>query len=210
MEPVQIYALAAGGMFVLAFFYRVSSFISHWVQDRTLFFVFKYLLYPMLIRRSRFFSPLSRWRAILLLLYSLGTAICNTVGAKSILQVGKRAGTLAILHFIPLLFSDRMGFAADLLGISLRTYVRLHASVGIMALIQSLIHIVIVVSHHSINLKDSFHFHGFLVRKSSPWYDLGMLIQTRLRWPWPLFFPYRSREVPFLSSSRKLTLLLQY
>lgn len=163
MEPVQIYSIAAGGIFVIAFLYHASSVISHWIQKRTLFYIFKYLIYPLLIRRSRFFSPLSRWHAILLLTYWSGTAVCNVVGVSTISQVGSRAGALATFHLIPLLFTGRASFAADLLGMSLQTYIRLHTSIGLMAVLQSLIHTSIFLSHHAINFKEGLHFYGFLV-----------------------------------------------
>ena len=149
----------------MAFLYRVSSFISRWIQNRTLFYIFKYLIYPTLIRRSRFFDPLSPLHAIMISVYWLGTAACNVVGARTITQVGKRAGALATLHLIPLFFANRMSLVADLLGISLQTYLRLHKSIGIMALLQSLIHTSIYLSQHTVNLKDHMQFYGFLVSK---------------------------------------------
>jgi len=100
----------------------------------------------------------------LLMVYWLGTAACNIVGVSTTAQVG-RAGALATLHLIPLLFTDRKTFVADLLGISLQAYIRLHTSVGLMALLQTLIHTSIFLSRHTINLKEQLQFYGFLVRK---------------------------------------------
>ena len=164
MDPVQIYGLAAGGIFVTCLLYCASSYVYRWIQDRTLFLIFKYLIYPFLIKRSFLFSPLSRWHALLTVIYWSGTAVCNIVGVSTIAEAGNRAGSLAALHLIPLLFASRAGFAAELLGLSLQTYMRLHKSFGFMALLQSLIHIIIFLSSHALQTGDHLQFYGLLVR----------------------------------------------
>jgi len=134
MEPTSIYGLAASGMSLVMFLYCASAYISRWIQDR---------IYPNFVRPSRLSSPLSRWHALLLFIYWSGTVACNIVGVNTINQAGSRAGSLATLHLIPLLFTNRLSFAADSLGLSLHTYLNLYTSVGLMALVQSLIHTVI-------------------------------------------------------------------
>ncbi len=163
MEPTSIYGLAAGGMFLVMFVYRASAYISRWIQDRTVFYIFKYLIYPNLVRRSRLSSPCSRWHALLLFIYWSGTVACNIVGVNTINQAGSRAGSLATLHLIPLLFTNRLSLAADSLGLSLHTYLSLHTSVGLMALVQSLIHTVLFFSHNPINLRENLQLYGFIV-----------------------------------------------
>lgn len=78
-------------------------------------------------------------------------------------QAGNRAGSLAALHLVPLLFTNRPSFAADLLGISLQTYLRLHSSIGVMALLQALVHTVIFCSRNVFHINDTLQFNGFLV-----------------------------------------------
>jgi len=163
MDPVSIYGLAAGGICIISFLYYASSHISRWIQDRTLFYVFKYLIYPVFIKRTRLSTPFSRWHALLMALYWSGTAACNIVGVSTMVQAGNRAGALAALHLIPLLFTNRPSFAADLFGISIQTYLRLHSSVGIMALLQALVHTVIFCSRNVFQINDTLEFNGFMV-----------------------------------------------
>ena len=164
MEPVSIYGIAAGGIFLLFFSYRASAYISRWIQDRTLFYVFKYLVYPILFPRTVLSQPFSRWQAFLMIVYWSGTAVCNLIGVDNAAQAGNRAGALAVLHLIPLLCTNRPAFAADLLGISSQTYMRLHASFGIMALLQTLIHTIISISHNAWNVKEGVQLYGLMVR----------------------------------------------
>lgn len=163
MDPTQIYGIVAGGMFLALFLYRTCSQISDWVQDRTVFYVFKYLVYPLLFRRRGLFGPITRWRAILIFVYWLGTFLCNVIGVKTLPQASKRAGVLSVLHLIPLLFSGRLSFAADLLGLSLRPYIRLHGLLGLMAFCQGLTHVLIHVTHNIFRITDAVQFSGLLV-----------------------------------------------
>lgn len=163
MEPVPIYSLAAGGIFLICLLYCTSAHISRWIQDRTLFYLLKYLVYPVIIRRTSLSNPFSRWHAALMIVYWSGTAICNLVGIRSVHQAASRAGALAALHLVPLLCTNRPAFVADLLGISVQTYMRLHTSFGFMALLQTLIHTVIVVTHTTFNVKETLQFYGLLV-----------------------------------------------
>lgn len=135
MDPILIYGIAAGGVFTTCLLYCASSYISRWIQDRTLFYIFKYLVYPIIIRRTRLSSPIPRWHAILITVYWLGTAVCNLARVDTIMQAGNRAGALAVLHLIPLLYINRATMAADLLGISLQTFMRLHTSFSLIALL---------------------------------------------------------------------------
>ena len=53
-------------------------------------------------------------------------------GIGIVREAGNRAGALAVLHLVPLLLTNRAAVAADLLGISTQTYMRMHASFGLM------------------------------------------------------------------------------
>ena len=161
MEPVKIYSLAAGGMFALVFLYSVSLSISRWIQNRTIFYILKYLVYPIFIRRTRLSAPFSRWRAVLTVAYWVGTAACNFIGVKTSAQAGSRAGSLATLHLVPLLLTSRVSFAADLLGVSLQIIISLHTSIGLMALVQSVVHAAFFLLTTPLILRKDFIFTGF-------------------------------------------------
>ena len=173
MDPVQIYSIAAGGIFFALFLYRFSFRLSLWVQKRTLYYVFKYLIYPTLIERRRFLTPFTRRRVLLTLLYWVLTATCNFVGVNSLAQAGTRAGTLAVVNLAPLFFVDRLSFAADLLGFSLHTYTKMHHSIGAMAVLQALIHVAIFLSSNSLLLRDQDQFNGLLVGNAQARQDEG-------------------------------------
>ena len=163
MDPTQIYGITAGGILFVLFVFRLSSSISIWIQDRTFFLILKYLVYPLLWKRHGLIESVSRWRFLLTFVYWSGTAACNFTGVNTLAQVGTRAGILSTIHLIPLLFSNRLSFAADILGLSFQTYSKLHSSLGSMAFAQALLHVVIFFSRNPFHLKETLQFYGFLV-----------------------------------------------
>ena len=166
MDATQIYAIAAGSAFALLLFYHCYSHICRWIQNRTLWFVFKHLVYPILLKRRWFFKPYTRWQCLLLISYWLGTASCNVVGVHTLLHFSSRAGILSVLNIVPLFFSDRLSFAADLLGLSFRGYRSIHSAIAYMALIQGLVHTIITV-RQGLHFREPLHFYGLFVSRGA-------------------------------------------
>ena len=177
MDPTQIYTTVAGGMLLSLFIYQIYSSVARWFQNRTFFYILKYLVYPIFLRRRRALGPISRWRILLIFVYWTGTGLCNVLGVHSLPDAGKRAGVLAVVHLIPLMFAGRLSFVADLLGLSLKSYVKLHGSFGLMAFVQGLIHVLIYLTRSSLRLKDPIQFNGFLV--SRPAFSENKLIKAK-------------------------------
>ena len=89
--------------------------------------------------------------------------MCNFADVSTLAQVGTRAGIVSTIHLIPLFFSNRLSFAADLLGLSFQTYSKLHSSLDVMAFGQALLHVVVFLSRNPFHLKKSLQFYEFLV-----------------------------------------------
>ena len=164
MNPVQIYSIAAGGILGLLLLFQASSIISTWIQKRTLFYVLKYIVYPVFLKRRSLVGPIGRWHILLMFLYWVGTAACNILGVASLPEAGLRAGSISVFHLIPLLLSDRLSLAADLLGLTPQSIRKCHTSVGLMAIVQGIIHVVIIFRNKSINFQEEpSHLYGLVV-----------------------------------------------
>lgn len=172
MHPVQIYSFVLGGMLALLLFYQVSSSVLSWAQRRTIFYVFKHLVYPLFLKRHLLLGPTTRWETMLILLYWTGTAICNVIGVKSLPEAGLRAGSISVFHLIPLLLSDRLCFAADLFGLSPQLFRKCHTSLGLMATAQAIIHVAIFLSKNPFQVHRTTHFYGLLVSQTP--FHLGL------------------------------------
>lgn len=107
---------------------------------------------PFLLRRRRFWGPITRLRAILILTQLATTVSCNIVGVHNLIEARQRSGSLATLHIALLCVFPHAGFGAALLYVSLSTYHQIHASIGIMAVVQSLLHILLALQGTSFNL----------------------------------------------------------
>ena len=117
----------------------------------------------MLFQNPRQFASITRWRAFWTVVYVGGTAACNFIGIKTTREAGNRAGALALLNIAPLLTVDRLNLAADLLGVTLDSYSKFHATFGVMALVQGAVHFTLFIIRTPLRLEDKKHFYGLLV-----------------------------------------------
>ena len=206
MEPTQIYAIVAGAMLCSLLLYRTCSRVSGWIQDRAIFYAFKYLIYPFFLRRRGFPDPITRWRVTLVSMCWLGTALCNVIEIKTLFEASKTAGVLSVLHLVPLLFSSRLSFAADLLGLSLKFYNGFHGLLGYLAFLQGLTHVPLQIIHNVFGLEMHCKFSDFwyllFAFQVSDWHELGhdffASIILLLIWKFP-FYEFFAKTQFFLA-----------
>ncbi|OJD20605.1 hypothetical protein ACJ73_08062 [Blastomyces percursus] len=115
-----------------------------------------------LFRRRWFCGPITRSRAVLHALHLTSTFACNVVGVNTLREAGSRARSLALLHVTPLFFGQQFSLAADLLGVSLKAYGLLHKAFGIMAVLQSVLHVIISTWDKVFDLGDRALRYGFV------------------------------------------------
>ncbi|EDN03776.1 predicted protein [Histoplasma mississippiense (nom. inval.)] len=114
------------------------------------------------IHPGSIFSPVTRSRAVLHALHLASTFACNVVGVNTLREAGSRAGSLALLHVTPLFFGQQFSLAAELLGVSLKAYRLLHKAFGIMAVVQSTLHVIISGWDRVFDLGDRAFRYGFV------------------------------------------------
>lgn len=175
MDPTQIYALCIGAVGFLLIAHRLSCCLHiyslpfravtylRFPWPSIQLFLFKHFAYPFLYRRPRVLASMTRLGAILRVAYWALTATCNLYKAGTLAEVGGRSASLAVITLVPLLLTGRLSLVADLLGISLRSYVRIHGTMGIMACVQALIHILISIKVRGFSLDNFQHLYGLLV-----------------------------------------------
>ena len=76
-----------------------------------------------------------------------------TFDVTSVKEAGARAGTLTMVNLSPSFFDFHLSFLADLLGISLSNYRRIHRMTGWMSFVLCLIHTFSVIHD------DPFYIH---------------------------------------------------
>lgn len=99
----------------------------------------RHLVLLRLFRKDRRINPTRL--EILCHCIHLGFVISyDTVKVKTIEQAAKRTAQLAVIYTVPLLAAHQLSFVAYCFGWSLDTGQRVHASIGVMATIQGVLH----------------------------------------------------------------------
>lgn len=171
MNPIQIYAVAAGGIFsLLALVHLLPSLVPFFT--RVSFFVSKYFTYPYVLHRHQILGPWTRAGVAMQLAYLALNMFCVAVfdlswhglRASTFAEAGHRAGTLAMLNTIPLCAGFHHAFVADLLGLSLKTIRGIHRSAGWMACGLLLLHAMAAASQASLPLSVPQNLFAAIVR----------------------------------------------
>lgn len=164
MDALMIYTYIAAGcaamLLLQGYMARCFSFLFN---PQLIFLLHRSLTLPYLFRRRRFWGPVTRLQAILHLLYFGGTLVFNILGVSGLAAASSRAALLAVLHLIPTLCVPQFSLAAELCGISLSTYSRIHRTFGIMATLQTILHVALALREVAFSLADRIQRYGFMV-----------------------------------------------
>jgi hypothetical protein len=151
MDPTLGYAIALGGVFLglilvnLLHLKRLTYLACLPSFARTsLLRSWRYLIYPYVVHRHRFLPPFTLADLLTQLIYIAGNSFCLAYGS-TIEKAGLRAGTLSLINLIPLFFGPHLGFAADVLGLSLGTFRNVHRSAGLVSSGLALFHTAVVI-----------------------------------------------------------------
>lgn len=163
MDIIQGYAIAAGGAFSIAALVHLLPYILQ-VATHVSFSISKHLTYRYVLRRHWILGPWTRAGVVVQLVYVAVNIFCASFRAPTIADVGLRAGTLAVVNMIPLFATPHLAFAADWIGMSLRTIHIVHRSAGFMTFFLGLLHVIVAsASNVSLRLDVSRDLFAFIV-----------------------------------------------
>lgn len=89
--------------------------------------------------------------------------MCDFIATQSLKDVAKRAANLAVINLIPLIINGRPALIADILGISILTYIDIYRTAGAMTLVQAAIHIGISIHESGWHPQTGLQTSGLLV-----------------------------------------------
>ncbi|KAF2812821.1 uncharacterized protein BDZ99DRAFT_555645 [Mytilinidion resinicola] len=162
MQISEIYALAAGSVLAMLFVLRILYTLSFFPFRGICLFVLKNFVYPRFLHRSRLTNSISWYRVTVQAIYWSGTLVANFVRVNSISDAGLRAGTIAIVNFVPLLLATPFSMAANILGVSIYSYLQLHGSMAFMTVAQSVFHFSVILFKRKPSWKDPVYLSGLL------------------------------------------------
>ena len=165
MAVLAIYTYVAAGILFLLLIQRYVLHIFRFLFNPHLFVLFsRHLMLPYLFHHQCFWGPISWLHASLHMLHLGGTLTCNITGVHNISTACSRAGTLAVLHLIPLFFVPNLSLAAEIFGFSLSVYHHFHRALGWMTILQVALHVIFALYKAALDLNDRAQRHGFMVR----------------------------------------------
>ena len=164
MLATTIYAISVATFFAGMFCLRIFIYCLRYFRRRLLYLFLRYLLYPVFLKRTWFSPPITRWTMMTTLLYWLGTLACNLIGVQDLSSAVTRTGLISVFNLVPLISFQRIALAADLFGLSLRSFQYMHVSLALMVLVQGLVHVTLQVQESGFDMKNGVQFWGLLVR----------------------------------------------
>jgi hypothetical protein len=166
MEITQLYAIAAGGILLFLVLINIRPYVEAFLRAVSLP-VSKHLTYPRIIHRCRYFGPWSRADVIIQLFYIAVNMFCVGFRVPNISTAGLRAANLSLINMVPNYAGSHLGFLADILGIPLSAYQRIHRSSGVMSVLLLLFHVLTILgSRTPFPLPVTENLWGLIVRHS--------------------------------------------
>ena len=169
-----MYAVVVGGIasaFILLAL--MSSLAPFWAYIRLQ--MTKHLVYPYILNRHALIGPWSAADVLLQVVYLTVNLFCISFRVANLSQAGLRAGTLSLINLCPLFSGPHLDFVADLLGLSLKGYRRVHRSAAFVAFALAIFHVLVVAATKSSTFRvESLHPFVIIVRA----WSLNVAVQT--------------------------------
>ena len=163
MDWILSYAIAVCGFMAFFLYLGFRSWLIGVYRARVSAFVLRHLVYPYLYRRLKFLAPITRLRALLLVVYCAATFFYNAYKVDNVDQASARAGWLSVVNTIPLLVSGRLAMASKIFGMSINSVLVTHMTTGVMVAGQALAHVVLELRKAHLHLEEQIQLYGFMV-----------------------------------------------
>jgi len=106
-------------------------------------------------------------------IYIAKTILSNIIGVNTLKNASIQAARLSLANFIPLFFSNHLGYAAYIIGVPLRSIVRFYSSIAIITVIKSIFYIVTILITQLFSFKNLKNLYGILVNINNLFYNLA-------------------------------------
>ena len=145
MNFTHWYAVAIAGAAACLLFRRIGSVASEFLVSRFKALALRSIAYPLLLHR-RYWTSITRLQGAVIGSYYIINGFCMGLGIRSRADLIARSGMMASINLIPLFLGGRTSMLANFLGISLHTYYLAHHWIGRLVVIQSLLHVALVIA----------------------------------------------------------------
>jgi hypothetical protein len=145
--PSSGYAIVTFGLVLLLVLYLVTRFVCQWVASLVSHAILKYLVYATINLLNYKQPPVQD--VVFTIVYISANAVCIGWKIESAQELSSRCASLLVTNLVVLL--PGADVAADILQISLKSYLRVHSIIGLVALIEGSIHAALQLTRHKWN-----------------------------------------------------------
>lgn len=160
----DVYALSIGSALILLLSYRLMSSLYKRLPRRLLGYLLRMTALPYLLRRHRYFGPVAVIDIVPWLLYLGANTFFAIYRVQSLDDAAYRLALLAETNMILLFLGSQLSFAADLVGLNIRRFSKIHLAAGCVVTVESAGHVLIYASRHSVSTQDRKLLFGIVVR----------------------------------------------
>lgn len=147
MDLTQWYAVALGGLVALLFLSHRILLMIRIALSYVASCLLKRKYHPQVHRYMRSSGKATLFDVGLIIAFVVGNAICLTLEVKDIVSLVnvatlvKRSGVICTINLVPLALGEHMNMVASWCGLSLIVYARIHEWLGLVAIVEGLVHI---------------------------------------------------------------------
>ncbi|EXJ56217.1 uncharacterized protein A1O5_12673 [Cladophialophora psammophila CBS 110553] len=106
----------------------------------------QHVYYPQTHRYLRGSEKITRFDLLVTITFLVGVVVCTVIQVQNIPGLRRRSGLISIINIIPLSLGAHMNLLANVCGIRLGAYGRIHRWLGRVAIVEGLIHTATAVS----------------------------------------------------------------
>jgi hypothetical protein len=140
MDMTQWYAVALGGLVALLFLSHRISLMFRIALSYAASCLLKRKYHPQVHRYVRGSEKATLFDVGLIVAFVVGNVICLALEVKDVASLVKRSGVICTINLVPLALGEHMNMFASWCGLSLGAYARIHEWLGIVAIVEALVH----------------------------------------------------------------------
>lgn len=162
MDLTFWYAISLFALAATIYLLKLASRAISSGYERVRLYFLRDVWYAFLVP-PHYWSRATRGQTLLIAFYTAINGFGMGFGVRNSSDLITRTGIMASINFIPLLLGGRTNLAAEVLGSSLHDYYLVHHWLGRIVVLQSMIHVGLVLAKGEPWTFDSFQISGLSV-----------------------------------------------
>jgi hypothetical protein len=140
MDLTKWYAVALGSLVALLIISHRISLMARTAITYAESCLLTRRFRPQIHRYVRSSERATLFDVSLVVAFVVVNVVCLTLGVKDVASLVKRSGVICTINLVPLALGEHMNMVTSWCGLSLGAYARMHEWLGIVALVEGLVH----------------------------------------------------------------------